>query len=118
MGMSIKEETLDWLYRLRSDMCIYIPTEWLRPMNDALDVAIDTVEREKSLEDWTKKCRKFEADYENRLKADMVAMLTEIQLEIDELPMITRQGMRERIKDIIKQKINSLKEIKDGSNNN
>ena len=26
----------------------------------------------------------LKADYENRLKADMVAMLTEIQLEIDE----------------------------------
>ena len=27
----------------------------------------------------------MQADYENRLKADMVAMLTEIQLEIHEL---------------------------------
>lgn len=26
------------------------------------------------------------ADYENRLKADMVAMLTELQLELEELP--------------------------------
>ena len=85
MGMTKKEETLDWLYRLRSEIYVYMPKEWLMPMNNALDVAIDTVKREEMLEDWTKKCRKFEADYENRLKADMVAMLTDIQLEIAEL---------------------------------
>ena len=49
------------------------------------------------------------ADYENRLKADLVAMLTEIQLEIDEIPIVTRhgvtgtvmtaQGMRKKIKE-------------------
>ena len=60
------------------------------------------------------------ADYENRLKADMVAMLEELDLTIDEIPIVTRhgvtgtvmtaQGMRKKIKENIQQKINSLKE--------
>lgn len=61
----------------------------------------------------------LKADYETRLKADMVAMLTEIQLEIEEIPIVTRhgvtgtvmtaQGMRKKIKENIQQKINALK---------
>ena len=60
------------------------------------------------------------ADYENRLKADMVAMLTEIQLEIEEQnhkgSNCYRDGYTpyseglDDCKDIIQQKINSLKE--------
>lgn len=46
------------------------------------------------------------ADYENRLKADMVAMLTEIQLEIEELPMYYDPL---DISDLIRQKIDTLK---------
>ena len=46
------------------------------------------------------------ADYENRLKADMVAMLTELQLEIEELPMYYDPL---DISDLIQQKINALK---------
>ena len=41
----------------------------------AYDMAIDTM----------RKYQLFQVDYENRLKADMVAMLTEILLEIEEL---------------------------------
>ena len=69
------------------------------------------------------------ADYEKRLKADMVAMLEEIQLEIDEKeyldgeePIIITQDYIDEVKsweygkkncyDIIQQKINSLKESK------
>lgn len=55
------------------------------------------------------------ADYENRLKADMVAMLTELQLEIEELknePACCQHYKRgvNRSSDVIQQKINSLKE--------
>ena len=62
------------------------------------------------------------ADYENRLKADMVAMLTEIQLEIEELdsragydgngmPTFANDYVRIiKVNEIIQQKINSLKE--------
>ena len=52
------------------------------------------------------------ADYENRLKADLVAMLTEIQLEMESLrfgqPL--RKYVVDECLDVIQQKINSLKE--------
>jgi hypothetical protein len=62
--------------------------------------------------------------YEARLKADLVAMLTEIQLEIEEVPKycMTHDGTcvyrksEEYISDInnvIQQKINALKESED-----
>ena len=35
-----REEELDWLYRLRSEIYVYMPKEWLIPMSDALDMAI------------------------------------------------------------------------------
>ncbi len=52
-------------------------------------------------------------------KSDMVAMLEELDLTIDEIPIVTRhgvtgtvmtaQGMRKKIKENIQQKINALK---------
>jgi hypothetical protein len=38
-----REEQLDWLCRLRSEIYAYMPKEWLIPMNDALDMAIETM---------------------------------------------------------------------------
>lgn len=70
--------------------------------------------------------RLMQADYENRLKADMVAMLTEVQLEIEELrldrPLMSRgyecyghedktpTEIQQECSDIIQQKIDALKE--------
>ena len=54
----------------------------------------------------------LKADYENRLKADMVAMLTEIQLEIEEHdPGCGWEGYADKnVNDcIIQERINSLK---------
>ncbi len=53
------------------------------------------------------------ADYENRLNADMAAMLEDLNLEIDE--MFTRRidYTVDRIQDLIQQKINALKENTD-----
>lgn len=121
MGMTNKEETLDWLYRLRSEIYVYMPKEWLMPMNNALDVAIDTVKREEMLEDWTKKCRKFEADYETRLKADLKAILEDLDLKIDEMyePQFSKEGMdgfywaQGLFKALVQEKINALKEAAD-----
>ena len=121
MGMTNKEEILDWLYRLRSEIYVYMPKEWLIPMNKALDVAIDTVKREEMLEDWTKKCRKFEADYENRLKANLKAMLEDLDLKIDEMyePQFSKEGMdgfywaQGLFKALVQEKINALKEAAD-----
>lgn len=63
--------------------------------------------------------------YESRLKADMVAMLEDLDLQIDEIPIVTRhgitgtvmtaQGMRKKIKENIQQKIDALKEQTDGN---
>ena len=50
--------------------------------------------------------------YENRLKADMVAILTEIQLEIEELDTPNNNWAYLDCADIIQEKINSLKETK------
>ena len=41
-----REEQLDWLCRLRSKIYVYMPKEWLIPMNDALDMAIKTLEKQ------------------------------------------------------------------------
>ena len=57
------------------------------------------------------------ADYEARLKADLVAMLTDIQLEIEELDLKDSvfdyqkgaEETREYISDLIQQKIDVLK---------
>ena len=64
-------------------------------------------------------------EYEVRLKADIVAMLTEIQLEIEEnvladdpdtlLPFLQA---RETCVAVIQQKINLLKESKNGNDRN
>ena len=69
---------------------------------DARDVAIDTM----------RKYQMLQADYETRLKADMVAMLTEIQLEIEELQGKYSPYYDEASQHIcyfIQQKIDSLK---------
>lgn len=62
------------------------------------------------------------ADYENRLKDDMVAMLTDIQLEIEEIPnsyehkpigtydyCLGAEHERKANLELIQQKINALK---------
>jgi len=81
---------------------------------------------------WTEsvKYQMMQADYETRLKADLVAMLTEIQLEIEEkypkcdlceyfvdydydendISEYRSVGSITDITDLIQQKINSLKE--------
>ena len=46
------------------------------------------------------------ADYEARLKADMLAVLEELQLEIEEMPMYNDPN---DVSDFIQQKINALK---------
>ena len=40
------EEELDWLCRLRSKIYVYMPKEWLIPMNNALDMAIQALKQE------------------------------------------------------------------------
>ena len=40
-----REEKLDWLCRLRSEIYVFMPREWIIPMNNALDMAIKNVEQ-------------------------------------------------------------------------
>ena len=50
-----RDEELDWLYRLRSEIYVYMPKEWLIPMNNALDMAIKALEQEPNeVCDWFK----------------------------------------------------------------
>lgn len=90
------------------------------------DVDMDDTERDAN-------CPLVEAiskdQYEERLKADMIAMLTELQLEIEELrldrPLMSRgyecygfedktpTEIQQECSDIIQQKINALKEKED-----
>jgi hypothetical protein len=75
----------------------------LHENKQAFDIAIDVM----------CKYQMMQADYEARLKADMVAMLTEIQLEIEEKASaegdwIFAEGERVGSK-LIQQKIDALK---------
>lgn len=63
------------------------------------------------VEAFTEAYDSFKKDYENRLKADMVAILTEIQLEIEELDTSGDEwsDSLDACSDIIQQKIDALK---------
>jgi len=50
------------------------------------------------------------ADYETRLKADLIAMLTDIQLEIEELDTPNNGSAYMDCVEIIQQKIDALKD--------
>lgn len=70
---------------------------------------------------WVEAYDSFKKDYENRLEADLVAMLTEIQLEIEELdsragysgngmPTFSTDYIRKKkVDELIQQKINQLR---------
>ena len=87
---------------------------------EAFDIAIDTMRKYQKFQDQSLSL------YMERLNADMVAMLTEIQLEIEEIPNSYEhkpigtydycsgaENERKVNLEIIQQKINALKE--DGS---
>lgn len=78
MGMTI-DESLENLKTLQADYQQFYDDVWQDPeslgiMAESLQVAIDTMS----------KYQQLQAAYEARLNADMVAMLTEIQLEMEE----------------------------------
>lgn len=41
-----REKHLDWLYRLKSEIFVFMPKDWMIPFADALDVAIKALEQE------------------------------------------------------------------------
>ena len=76
-----REEELDWLCRLRSKIYVYMPKEWLIPMNNALDMAISDLSENKR--EWTpandppKKSGRYLAyivnEYDKKLEYQMTA---------------------------------------------
>ena len=62
-GDMTREEELDWLYRLRSEIYVYMPKEWLIPMNNALDMAIKALEEEPKTGHWINIINKDLHDY-------------------------------------------------------
>ena len=81
-----------------------------------------------SLYTWAQAHETFRREYENRLKADLKAILVELQLEIEEQSLthsedniLSEWGLGynhsvERCGEIIQQKIDKLKENTDGTN--
>lgn len=70
---------------------------------------------------WSKKFQKLQADYEKRLKADLKAILVELQLQMEEYEpkwvendeqVVASCRTWEDLDGIIQNKINSLKEEK------
>ena len=107
MGMTI-DESLSNLKELQKDYKQFYDDVWQDPeaygiMAESLKVAIETM----------RKYQMFQADYENRLKADMVAMFEELNLEIDEMFARRIDYTVDKIQDLIQQKINALKEASD-----
>lgn len=77
---------------------------------EASDLMTENEFLRKQLAEALKYRRMFECDYEARLKADLVAMLTEIQLEIEESENCGKAfhlGLQ-MASNIIQQKINEL----------
>ena len=94
---------------IQSIQIIKAQAEWDYPIDwqIVLDGAIETM----------RKYQMMQADYKARLKADLVAMLTEIQLEIEEMDSgCGWEGYRPtaQVIGLIQQKINELKAESEG----
>lgn len=84
-----REENLDWLYRLKSEIYVYMPKEWLIPMNNALDMAIKALEQE-SCED----AISLEAVIEWLKSKDIIKLSSQADMarkELKALPSVTPQ---------------------------
>jgi hypothetical protein len=122
MGMtnddSVKQKLLD---SLAEEPTMVISTAYAYAKNYALygtditkawTTAVEQVSimEEVSKKAWVEAYDSFKADYENRLKADMVAMLTDIQLELEELKSYDiDEVISKKACDTIQQKIDVLK---------
>lgn len=47
-----RDEELDWLHRLKSEIYVYMPVDWITPMNNALDSAIKSLKQEPKTGHW------------------------------------------------------------------
>ena len=78
------------------------------PLNKAYS---DMIEALQTAKDTMRKYRLMQADYENRLKADLVAILEELDLQIDESAAYNLEVAK--VQWLIREKINALKENND-----
>lgn len=90
-----REKHLDWLYRLKSEIFVFMPKDWVIPFADALDVAIKALEQESTTKnDLRVDCISRQFMYE--LGATCIATRNEngklVALgAIEELPSVTPQ---------------------------
>lgn len=82
MGMTIDEA--ERYLRLMLGGMKYAVRYWKDKDKEESDIEQTNVEAVKTALDTMHKYQMMQAEYEARIKADMVAMLTEIQLEIEE----------------------------------
>lgn len=82
---------------------------------ETIDLMAENEFLRKQLAEALKHRRMFEADYENRLKADLAAMLEEIDLQFDEI-CFSRKGewktvpeIKAEYKAVIQERINELR---------
>ena len=113
-NLNVKQKLLD---KLSNESTMVISTAYAYAKNyvdygeDITKAWTTAVQQASILEQARQKARveayaSFKADYEARLKADVAAMLTDIQFEIEEMPM---HYDPRNVSDLIQQKINSLK---------
>lgn len=104
MGMTIDTVT-KWLGIIRANLKVY-PEVGSDKKIESLDTAIS----------YLKDLEMYQLDYNARLKADMVDMLTEILLEIEELETggdAWELAIKDDCKKLIQQKIDKLKEVEE-----
>lgn len=70
-----REKHLDWLYRLKREIFVFMPIDWLIPFADALDVAIKVLEQEPI---------DYKTQYENYLKKSEV-VISQLRADRDRL---------------------------------
>jgi hypothetical protein len=103
MGMLIKEAIpiLHNMYNYYNDVDVDAYVGFDNEDNNAIETALDTMH----------KYQQLQTEYENRLKADMVAMLTDIHLEMESLRFgqPPRKYVVDECLDVIQQKIDALK---------
>ncbi len=120
MGMTLNDFEAKALQVLLSQRFLSLP---LFEEEELSEYHIADNQGEMNLEDFIRQyaeviTEQFKSDYENRLKADMMAIFKELQLEIEELekPHCHNASHADgcvskwKVEGVIQQKINSLKE--------
>lgn len=117
MGMTLNDFEAKALQVLLSQRFLSFP---LFEEEELSEYHIADTQGEMNLEDFIRQyaeviTEQFKADYETRLKADLEAILTELQLEIEELDPMGNEwsDSLDACSELIQQKINALKGGKD-----